>query len=399
MPRRLVPAALCTLLAVLIGAPAAHALDISTLRKKLAAASRHLSTTSGAYVRDLTTGRTLYTRKADVRRAPASNEKLLTTSAALLRYGALARFRTTLQATAPPTDGIISGDVALVGAGDPYLATSQLQLIAAQLSALGVTEITGKVLGDGALFDSRRGSYDSGYRYDSDLGGSLGGLVVGEGRGSDPALYAATALRQALLAADILVDKGAHAGALTTPGTTVASVSSAPLSTEITRINVPSDNFAAEMLVKDLGASFGSAGSTATGTAIVRATLGPLGLQPTVVDGSGLSRSDQVSPRELVTLLTAMAGRPEGTTLRASLPVAGRTGTLATRMRGTAARDRCQAKTGTLIGVSSLSGYCTTQGGDVVAFSFMENGMDSGHAKRVEDQMLPAIARYAPPSG
>jgi D-alanyl-D-alanine carboxypeptidase/D-alanyl-D-alanine-endopeptidase (penicillin-binding protein 4) len=153
------------------------------------------------------------------------------------------------------------------------------------------------------------------------------------------------------------------------------------------------------MLVKDLGASFGSAGSTATGAAIVRATLGPLGLQPTVVDGSGLSRTDRVSPRELVTLLTAMAGRPEGAALRASLPVVGRTGTLATRMRGTAARDRCQAKTGTLIGVSALSGYCTTQGGDVVTFSFIENGMDSGHAKRVEDQMLPAIARYAPPSG
>jgi D-alanyl-D-alanine carboxypeptidase/D-alanyl-D-alanine-endopeptidase (penicillin-binding protein 4) len=223
--------------------------------------------------------------------------------------------------------------------------------------------------------------------------------VVGEGRGSDPALYAATALRQALLAADILVDKGAHTGALSTPGTTIAGVSSAPLSTEIARINLPSDNFAAEMLVKDLGASFGSAGSTTTGTAIVRATLGPLGLQPTVVDGSGLSRTDQVSPRELVTLLSAMAGRPEGVALRASLPVVGRSGTLATRMRGTAARDRCQAKTGTLIGVSALSGYCTTQGGDVVAFSFMENGMDSSHAKRVEDQMLPAIARYAPPAG
>ncbi|MCW2967444.1 MAG: hypothetical protein JWM71_1216, partial [Solirubrobacteraceae bacterium] len=363
MFRRPVQAALCAVLAVLLAAPAAHALDISTLRKKLAAESRRLSTTSGAYVRDLVTGRTLYSRKPDARRAPASNEKLLTTSTALLRFGSAAEFRTTLEATEAPRDGVVHGDVALVGAGDPYLSASQMRLIASQLSALGVTEITGKVLGDGTIFDSRLGSYDSGYRYDSDIGGSLGGLVVDEARTSDPALHAANALRQTLLDADIRVDKGAHSGTLGSSGTPIASVSSAPLSTEITRINVPSDNFAAEMLVKALGADFGSRGSTPAGAAVVRSTLRPLGLSPHVVDGSGLSRSDQVSPREIVTLLTAMASQSVGAALRASLPTAGRTGTLADRMRHTAAQDHCHAKTGTLTGVSALSGYCATQGG------------------------------------
>ena len=67
-------------------------------------------------------------------------------------------------------------------------------------------------------------------------------------------------------------------------------------------------------------------------------------------------------------------------------------------MRGTAAAGRCQAKTGTLIGVSALSGYCTTAGGGTVAFSFLENGVCNVCAKKVEDRMTAAIARYEAPS-
>jgi D-alanyl-D-alanine carboxypeptidase/D-alanyl-D-alanine-endopeptidase (penicillin-binding protein 4) len=163
----------------------------------------------------------------------------------------------------------------------------------------------------------------------------------------------------------------------------------------IARINVPSDNFAAELLLKDIGASFGSTGSTPEGASLVGSTLGQLGVHARIVDGSGLSRTDHVSPRSIVTLLTEMAARPEGAVLRASLPTAGRTGTLADRMRRTAAQDRCHAKTGTLNGVSTLSGYCATQGGDLVAFSLMENNVSAVAAKAIEDRMVPAIARYS----
>lgn len=373
----------------------AHGLDVSTLRKKLAALSGQLGSHSGAYVRDLVTGRTLYSRKADATRAPASNEKLLTTSTALLSFGPDAQFRTTLKGRAAPVDGVIDGDVALVGAGDPYLSTAQLRKIASDLVALGVTEITGKVIGDGTFFDRRRGSYDSAYAYDGDIGGSLGGLVLDGGRSSNPALYAATKLRETLLAADIVVRKGAHTGTLGSRGTDVASVTSSPLSTTILRINVPSDNFAAETLLKTIGASFGSAGSTPAGATVVRTMLAGVGVRARVYDGSGLSRADHISPREVVDLLTEMASRPEaGLALRSSLPVAGRTGTLKNRMRGTAAQGKCKAKTGTLRGVSALSGYCNTAGGDLVAFSFIENDQCENCAKAVEDRMVPYIARY-----
>jgi D-alanyl-D-alanine carboxypeptidase/D-alanyl-D-alanine-endopeptidase (penicillin-binding protein 4) len=395
MSRRTASAALCTLVVVLGAASGAQALDLTTLRKKLSAQQRHLSSTSGAYVRDLVNGRTLFSRNGDRTRSPASNEKLLVTGTALVKYGPDARLRTVLRANTLPVDGVIDGDVALVGVGDPYLATSQLRMIASQLVALGVEEIKGKILGDGSFFDRRRGSYDSGWAYDSDIGGSLGGLVVDYGRGTDPALYAAEQLRTTLKQAGIVVRKGAHAGRLRGTTRDLASVSSTTIAATIKRINQPSDNFAAEMLLKNLGATFGSAGSTLAGASLVRTTQAELGVTARLYDGSGLSRSDRVTPREVVDLLTAIAADPELLAVfQDSLPLAGRSGTLFDRMRGTAASGKCMAKTGTLNGVSALSGYCPTTSGDLVAFSFLENNMSAYTAKSVEDRMVPLIARF-----
>lgn len=399
MVSRPVKAAICGFFAALAVAPGAQALDADTLREKLAVQQQKLSSTSGAYVRDLVTGRTLFSRNSTRTRSPASNEKLLVTAAALLAYGDPdVRLRTELRAAQAPVDGVIAGDIALVGVGDPYLTSTRLRMVASQLAALGVTEVRGRVLGDGSFFDTRRGSYDSAYQYDSDLGGSLGGLVVDYGRGTDPALYAAQRLRAQLGSVGIRVRRGAVAGALGDEGIMLASASSVPLDAMIARINVVSDNFASEMLLKHLGGRFGGRGSTPAGAAVVRAALAGIGVSARPYDGSGLSRADQVSPREVVDLLTEMARLPgAGEAFDASLPVAGRTGTLADRMRGTRAAGRCRAKTGTLRGVSALSGYCSTATGSDVAFSFIENNMSEYTAKRVEDRMTALIARYSEP--
>jgi serine-type D-Ala-D-Ala carboxypeptidase/endopeptidase (penicillin-binding protein 4) len=155
----------------------------------------------------------------------------------------------------------------------------------------------------------------------------------------------------------------------------------------------PSDNFLAEMLLKGLGARFGRTGSTAAGTAVVRRTLAPLGVRPTLVDGSGLSRSDRTSPRQVALLLAGMRTTPG---LRAGLAVAGRTGTLAERMRHSSAQDRCQAKTGTLRDVSALAGYCRTPNGHLLAFAFIENYVYTPTAKRIEDRLTILLARQRP---
>ncbi len=283
----------------------------------------------------------------------------------------------------------------LVGRGDPYLDQGDLDDLAAQVAALGVTHIRGRVLADAILLDGRAGSYDSGFAYDSDLGGRLSALEVDEGAGDDPPMHVALLLHHALKSAGIRLDGLPRVGGVPAGEGEIAGVDSAPISSIIRSINVPSDNYGAELLAKDLGARFGGAGTTAAGTAVIRATLAALGIHPRVVDGSGLSREDRVTPRQIARLLTLMRARPElGVPFAASLPTAGRTGTLKDRMRTTKARDRCHAKTGTLTDVSALSGYCTTTRNHTIVFSFVSNHVCGACVKPVEDRMATAIARY-----
>jgi D-alanyl-D-alanine carboxypeptidase/D-alanyl-D-alanine-endopeptidase (penicillin-binding protein 4) len=115
-----------------------------------------------------------------------------------------------------------------------------------------------------------------------------------------------------------------------------------------------------------------------------------------VVDGSGLSRANRTTPRQVVTLLDHMASEAAGPAFETSLAVAGRNGTLDGRMRRSAARDRCKAKTGTLRDVSALAGYCQTTAGARVAFAILMNGVSPYGARRLQDRMLGALARYSP---
>jgi D-alanyl-D-alanine carboxypeptidase/D-alanyl-D-alanine-endopeptidase (penicillin-binding protein 4) len=158
-------------------------------------------------------------------------------------------------------------------------------------------------------------------------------------------------------------------------------------------MNQPSDNWIAETLIKGLGAQFGEAGSTQAGTRVVRDTVRQFDVSPTVVDGSGLSRGNRTSPREIVKLLQGMSESEAAEAFDESLAVVGRNGTLYRRMRGTAAQDRCHAKTGTLHDVSTLAGYCTTAGGDRVAFAFLMNRVWPGTAHVRQDAMTVALAR------
>ena len=161
-------------------------------------------------------------------------------------------------------------------------------------------------------------------------------------------------------------------------------------------MNVPSDNFIAETLIKALGATLRRpAARRRSARAVVREHVAELGLRTRAVDGSGLSRSNRTSPRAVVALLTAMAESDVYEPFAASLPIAGRTGTLQYRMRSTAARDACRAKTGTLCDVSALAGYCETRDGGRVAFAFLMNGVYPSGAKVLQDRMAAALARYS----
>ena len=406
MSRRLATVLALLLAAALALPSAAAAIDRAALAAKLRQETAKLGPASGALVVDLDTDEVLFSRRPDLRLVPASNEKLYTTAAALLRFsptGTLTTEVRTAAGDAIDADGVLDGDLHLIGAGDPDLGEDDLVRLATDLRALGLEEVTGGVRGDESAFDLRRGGPDSGFAADLDLGGWLGALVYRHGRAfpGGPAKVAAARLQALLKDRGVEFGKAARSGALPSTDEEVpplAAVESPTMAALSATTNQPSDNFYAEMLVKVLGARFGAGGTTASGIAVARAALRDLGVRPTLVDGSGLSRRNRTTARQLITLLDAMHERPEGVAFTASLPRPGGYGTLKRRMRGTAAASRCRAKTGTLDGVSALSGFCTAANGRTIAFSFLENGVYAPGAKRVEDRMVPAIARYSAPA-
>ena len=113
------------------------------------------------------------------------------------------------------------------------------------------------------------------------------------------------------------------------------------------------------------------------------------------VDGSGLTRSNRASPRQVVDLLLAMREDPAGEDFIQDLALAGKEGTVDDRMHGTAAYGRCRIKTGTLTGVSNLSGYCFNASGRMMVFSILMNGVgDLSLAHLDQDRIAGAVAGY-----
>jgi D-alanyl-D-alanine carboxypeptidase/D-alanyl-D-alanine-endopeptidase (penicillin-binding protein 4) len=152
----------------------------------------------------------------------------------------------------------------------------------------------------------------------------------------------------------------------------------------------PSDNELAERLAARLGH-----GSSRAGVRNAVRFARSLGVRVRLHDAAGLDPANRTSARQMVRFLLAMRHVRGFDGWKRALPVAARTGTLAYRMRGTAAAARCHAKTGTLFLrtlASTLSGYCTTRSGRAVAFSVLVGGMPIGAARAVEDRLLALVA-------
>ncbi len=363
---------------------------------------------ASAYVADLDSHRTLFSYKGDVARSPASTEKLYTTSAALARFGPTGVLQTTvLGLSAPDLQGVVHGDLYVRGGGDPTFGSeafiqryyggvgATVTRLARAVEAAGVTKVQGSIVGDESMFDGRRGTPPSGFALYVDIGAPLTALSFDRGRsGRDgPAAFAASQLAAALRNDGVNVTGPSISGSAPPGALPLAGVSSPALRDIVSLTNGPSDNFMAETLLKVIGARFGGAGTTAAGAAAVTRWLVPFGIRPRIYDGSGLDRADHTSPHQQVTLLRALNNTAVGDALRASLPIAGRSGTLIHRMRGTAAAGRCQAKTGTLSNVSSLAGYCTSSGGDRIGFAIdMNNVADVLFARALQDRIAASLS-------
>ena len=135
-------------------------------------------------------------------------------------------------------------------------------------------------------------------------------------------------------------------------------------------------------------------GTTANGVKVVRRTMATLGVDVWPIDGSGLTSGNRSTAHDVVKLLFRARSEPWGRSFFLSLPTAGVDGTLADRMRGSAAQRRCHAKTGTLTGVTALSGYCFNASGRQFAFSILMNDVyNLDRARAAQDRIAALVAR------
>jgi D-alanyl-D-alanine carboxypeptidase/D-alanyl-D-alanine-endopeptidase (penicillin-binding protein 4) len=381
------------------------------LRRKLDNLIDSAGSASGAFVYDVGKGRRVFADAGGKPRILASNTKLFTTSTALERLGANDRLETRVYADGRLEDGVLDGDLYLVGDGDPALASKDFAAanglpltpfghLSKQIKAAGVERVSGRIYADDSIFDRVRGVPDSGGETSIYVGPLSGlnynsGLVSG-GFASDPALVAAKVLKDDLDRRGIGVGGGVELG--DAPGPVrdtepLALVESPPVSTLIEETNHVSNNFFAEMLLKRLGATGGKQGTTKRGSHLVEDFMRTLGVEMNASDGSGLTRSNTAAPKEVGELLAAMLKQPFAEAFFDSLPVVGQEGTVAARMGGTAAAGFCRAKTGTLTDVSALSGYCG-DGNRAIVFSILNNSVSPTTARSIQDQMVALIARY-----
>jgi D-alanyl-D-alanine carboxypeptidase/D-alanyl-D-alanine-endopeptidase (penicillin-binding protein 4) len=358
-------------------------------------------------------GDVVFAHRASESRIPASNEKLVTAFAALDLVGAEHRFETRVVRSAAIDDGVLRGDLYLVGSGDPMLSTASyargawrapvatVEALARAVKAAGIRRVTGQVAGDGSRFDRLRAGplWKPGFAGLECAPLAALGVDRNQARGrpvTRPELAAARAFRAALKRAGVRVDGRAVELRAPSGGDTVATAFSPPLKRILWAMGKDSDNFTAEMVLKDVAAKVRGRGTSAGGAVLARKSLADrvLPLAGTrIVDGSGLSPANRLTA-DLLTALLAEARSDPGIArpLEASLAVAGVDGTLKDRMRGGPARRVVKAKTGTLSEASALSGYAGR-----FSFSILVNAPSVNHwaARQFQDRIAAALAKRA----
>jgi D-alanyl-D-alanine carboxypeptidase/D-alanyl-D-alanine-endopeptidase (penicillin-binding protein 4) len=358
----------------------------------------------------------LYERNPDLPVTPASTMKLLTATAVLLRIDPDSRLRTRIVGSSvPDASGTVTGDVYLVGGGDPLLATAPfarhftrprrhtpIESLADALRAAGVTRITGRLLGDDGRYDRERylPSWPASYRVDHEAG-PLSALLVNDGASSwtanretpmaDPAAGAADVVAQLLQERGIAVDGGVGAGTAPFAPVELAGIDSATIGEIVQTMLLDSNNNAAELLLRELGLQVVGQGTTAAGRQVVLDTLARLGLPMdgvTMADASGLDRGNRVTCRLLTALLTVS---PVSLLVDAGLPVAARSGTLLRRFGGTPVAERLRAKTGSLRGVAALAGYAEGAAGRRLTFAYELEGVGWAQGDQLQEHLGLAL--------
>jgi serine-type D-Ala-D-Ala carboxypeptidase/endopeptidase (penicillin-binding protein 4) len=349
-------------------------------------------------------GRRIVDHQPDLSVVPASNLKIVTAYVTLEVLGSDHRYRTTVVAGGAPVDGVIDGDVWLVGGGDPVLTTgdylasfraepahTSMEVFADAIAAAGVTTITGNVLGDDSRYDGLDDVPDRPLRdYGTTAPGSLDALGVNRGYSSyatepDTELIPEASSDAPALAAARLIElleergvdvQGTNGTDVAPDGATeIAGIDSPPLVEIVQTMLTESDNTISELFLKEMAVQDGQPGSTAAGLEVVRRVVADSGLPAeglAFADGSGLHGDNRVTCGFIAALLDRLG---PGSAIDDGLPVAGETGTLHDRLDGPAA-GRLRAKTGSLLESTALSGFVETLVGEQLAFSYIANAAE-----------------------
>jgi D-alanyl-D-alanine carboxypeptidase/D-alanyl-D-alanine-endopeptidase (penicillin-binding protein 4) len=337
---------------------------------------------------------------------PASTEKLYTAGAALLRLGPDTRLTTTVRRAGPiGPDGVLNGNIVFVAKGDPTLDGGGLDDLAAQVVRAGVHHVTGAIVVNDTHFDRLRSALGWKPGWVPNESGPLSAFALDRNRWSTASGYLANPnlangdrFREALSRAGVTVAGPTRIGPSRWSNQVIASRPSPTIAQLVRSTMKDSDNFAAELLLKEVGARTARGATTAGGVAAVKKLARSMGapIVGPMADGSGLSSLDLSRPADQLAWLTVMGNSSVGPIFRDSLPTACVDGTLKQRMCGTPAAGRVQAKTGTLPGVVTLTGYTTTTSGRPVRFSILlASAPNSIRARDAIDRAVVAIAAFA----
>ena len=347
---------------------------------------------------------------------PASNTKLFTTAVALSDLGGDFKISTKIFSDDfSIEDGVINGNLYIKGFGNSTLSQNDLEQMVQEIKLKGIVKITGNIIGDDTYFDNV-------YKRDDWIADETANVklppisaitldrnrkIIQKRRGrrirtsvvavDNPPLNAASILRSKLIENGIKVGKSSSVGK--TPDQVLQlSESGIQLRELIKLINKHSDNFLAEGLFKTIGAEASQVqGNAFYSTQAILDFIEDNGIFSTgtsVVDGSGISRFDQITPGAIVGLLEVMYFDINNyNEFYNSLSIAGVDGTLRGRMRGSLAENNFHGKTGSLNGVTSIAGYLKTMDNEdiivSIIFEYQHDGSD--FYKSIEDDIIKAL--------
>ncbi len=351
-------------------------------------------------------GEEIYAENPSLPLVPASAQKILTAFGAYTILGDSHTFETAIVSDAPVVEGVVDGNIYLIGGGDPLLATSDyasryeqqphfrtaIEELADAVVAAEITEINGAVIGDETRYDTERYVPEWPSRFTNESQnqtGPLSALTVNDGfvrydpnpapslatASTEPAAFAASFFDDLLEERGVIIRQSAAAGEAPVGARTIASIVSDPVSVVTNQMVDISDNMGAELLLKEIGHAATGLGTTDDGAVAIENALRSAGFsvaETDIVDGSGLASENRLTCRLLAEVLDADESAP----ILDGLAIAGQTGTLLERMVGTEAEGKVRAKTGRLNEVGALAGTAEALDGSTLTFAWIANTTD-----------------------